>query len=718
MGIEVFFDKDKSTDTVNEIPGFPWVRHDADGFIWEEALYNGSYRTVNCSAMGRCMSREQVFGKLNSNRWFGNHLLAFQLEINGQLLKRDWRWENEIREECDDGSVKTVVKLAHNMLPVSVDIHTYLDGTSFITRWLEVKNTGDKPLAVSRIFPLSGIFMEYKDSAIITDEYRPKYSLGTFKQNFIFAEGEFAWQALQKGTFRIDTWRSFYNPPLFIVKNEVSGEMIVIHFETTVNMQVEFSYHGDPMYVRFRMPAVDDYLHIRVGFADHASYRILEPGQTVVTPKVHFSSLYGDLDTCTNQLFRHLRKSVSARHAGPVSNPVEYNHTGYTQNATVTKGLLFKEVDVAASIGAELFVVDAGWFGPADSHWGNSMGDWSENPLLENGLCEVFDYARSKGMMCGLWVAIENVNSELEFIKKHPDWLLVIDGGKAGLLDITKPEVEEYMYETIVSLIEKFRLDCFRIDGGCSNAAERISHNYIESTMWEYFDALYRIFEKVKKRFPNLYLENCSAGGGRIDMGLMSRFNWTQISDNWNPAQQVRILNGVTMAIPPEQCMYLAGAINQNTADPDFLVRAGIFGQFCASGVFPQVEKSNVFALNRWRHAIDIYKREVRPILSTCKVYHHTPIQNYSNKGEWVILEYVAEDESRAVVGVFRLPDAEDSEYRFKARGFDISKNYSVYFDNLERTIVVSGRILCLEGIDIKVDGKMKSELLLIKETE
>jgi len=61
-----------------------------------------------------------------------------------------------------------------------------------------------------------------------------------------------------------------------------------------------------------------------------------------------------------------------------------------------------------------------------------------------------------------------------------------------------------------------FRLD-YNIDqfGGGFNRKGEI----YENTLWRYMEAIYDIFDRVGKRFPNLQLENCSSDGGRTDIG-------------------------------------------------------------------------------------------------------------------------------------------------------------------------------------------------------
>ncbi len=715
MRCNITIDKTKSLSTAQDIPAFPWVKADAGKFVWEEMFIDNSLISLYHSAMGRCSSRERAYCQYRNTDILREHLAVFELEVNGQLLRGRWKWTGDKLETTGDGFKKLTVDLEYDDMPIKVQVHSLLDGSSFLVRWLEIYNMSrEESFALSRVFPwCTAVAIKEGDTSILTKPEHESYLLGRYKSYGWGMEGEFGWEKLNEGTMKIEATKTNFNPPMFIVKNEYTGEHTIIHFECSGSFQAEFTNSfGNSK--RIQCPWKNDYVHVKIGLAGKAPYRILYPGESASTPPVHISMLYGDLDSCVNELHEHLRCSVIPKQPAGIPHPIEYNHTGYTANAQISRQLLMDEVDVAASIGIELFLVDAGWYGPKEKHWTEAAGEWYENPLLEGGLKDIYDYARKKGMKCGIWLPIEWANKQSVFAKKFIDGY--IGGENSIILDVTNPEVEAYMFETITGVIEKYKLDCFRIDDGYDAIKEKTNGRCVEDATWRYYDALHRLFEKVRQRFPGLMLENCSGGGGRVDLGMMRRFHWTQITDNWKPDEQVRILNGLTMALPPEQCMPLIGAINMRPADTDFVVRVGMLGHFTASGVFPVVEKSNQYGLERWKHGIDLYKKEIRPMLSSCRVYHHTPLQDYTEKGEWVVMEYASKERSKAVVGLFRLAGSGSDTFHFRAKGLDLSKDYALDFDNTDEQVKISGFQLCTSGIDIRIPGTLMSEILIIRQ--
>ncbi|NLG52120.1 MAG: hypothetical protein GX552_18580, partial [Chloroflexi bacterium] len=115
------------------------------------------------------------------------------------------------------------------------------------------------------------------------------------------------------------------------------------------------------------------------------------------------------------------------------------------------------------------------------------------------------------------------------------------------------------------------------------------------------------------------------------------------------------------------------------------------------------------------RHMVDIYKNFVRPFHATSRIYHHTPVVKGFDPHGWGVLELAARDKSRAIVGLFRLSDPAEPEYLLRMRGIDLSRRYRVTFDNSGETVVLDGFTLAKQGLPIRLDSPLTSELLLVE---
>lgn len=708
-----------------EAPDFPVVRFDSGSVVYQEALVNGQYLLVNGSAWGRPKPREWLWkafrGGAAATRPLRTRQHSFQLEIDGQLLVDRWQWVDG--REVDPGRAgcrEAVVTLSHTQRPVTVAIHTRLDDTAFLTRWLVITNTGDRPAAISRLCPWSGQLWDPIGSGWATMELArhpgPLFSLGRFTDSTPGMEGSFDWMAVPDGAYSFESMhgRSGWGAPFALLRNEVTGEVVVVQFAWSGNWRIDLFNDHEPA----RRPVSDARLYLQVGLAGPAPLRVLEPGEAARTPEVHFGYLCHDLDTSIQALHEHTRRSVLLPQPAGKEHRVEVNHTGYTRNDQITETQLYEEIDVAADVGVELFMLDAGWFGDVSDRWYEAVGDWGrESPLLASGVQAAFARARQRGMLCGLWVEAERMGAASQLLRDHADWQMTKRGEPIPNLDLARPEIARYFEETITALVERYELDCFRLDYNISigEGGELERMGYTENNLWRYYEALYGVFDRLHQRFPNLLLENCSSGGGRTDLGIMARFHWTQITDQWSPGPTLKIVNGLTLSLPPELCMTLLGAISDGVADLDFVLRIGLFGHFCASGIFPTLGERQMQARQRWRHAIDLYKSFVRPLLPTSRLYHHTPVQRQTEPGEWVVLECTGADRSRGYTGLFRLPAAVGEGYRFRPRGLDLSRRYRVTYDSLGVVREVDGGSLVDVGLHVPVAAAFTSELLLFE---
>ncbi|MHB1296316.1 MAG: alpha-galactosidase, partial [Anaerolineae bacterium] len=427
---------------------------------------------------------------------------------------------------------------------------------------------------------------------------------------------------------------------------------------------------------------------------------------------------YGDLDACVQALHTHERKSVILPQPKGREHRVEVNHTGYTRNAQIQESQLHEEIDVAADAGVELFMLDAGWFGAPDRNWPDQMGDWSqESPLLPSGVRDVFDRIHARGMLGGIWAPPEDMGEKSDLLRDHPEWQMEKRGEKIRNMDFSRPEVEAYVEETIAGLIERYGLDCYRIDGpALSGEGPETEHaGYNENVLWRHYDAFYRIMDRIHARYPNVLLECCCGGGGHTDLGMMSRFHWVQTTDIWSPGPTLKVTNGLSLALPPELLETLLGAISDGLSDIDFMLRIGLFGHFCVSGIFPSMGERQTDAREHWRHTIQLYKDFCRPMLDTCKLYHHTPIQYQREPGDWIVLECTSEDAAKAYVGVFRLENAEGDAYRFFPKGLDVTKRYRLTYDTLGQVCEVEGAQVLRDGLRVPVPSPFTSELLLFE---
>lgn len=694
----------------------PISKYDCKKFVFQDVFYKGNYISVPSDAKASHRKRVWIQRWLKGFHADKSHFNNFEVEIDGMRLRDRYVFEGQEQSVTVEGFELHVVKLGYPDKNVRIRVCTQLDGSSFLLRWLEIENCGDKPFVVTGIYPMAGIlYAEELSNNFRAEHLRPRSWVGTFNDNYYLGEGEFAWTELPKATLTFGHEHPMFNPPVYFLKNDVACMITLIHIETSMMTHAEFTRCGEFFFSRNINN--QDYVHFKVGADKRGTYRTIRPGESVVSPKVHFGQIYGDTDDAVNEFNEHLRTSVIPKRNQPILYPIEYSGPG-SDCCQIDKAYLMQEVDKAAEIGAEVFMMDAGWFGPASGDWYKQRGDWWETEYLENGLADVFRYAKSKGLMNGLWVEIEGADLSSKLAKDHPDWLIEAYGRKIPTLNIIKPEVRDFVYNTLCDIIERYDLDVFRIDGGLKEPSEEYREGTLEGTSWEYYEYLFDIFKKVRARFPNLYFENCSGGGGRCDWAIMRHFDWTAVTDSFAPAAQLRVAYGMSMAFAPELLLSCTNTSRMYN-DVDFITRSCLLGRIELGRCYEEgIEIANENLIDSWNRSLKIYKEDIRPIIGRSKIYHHTPFEPYMEKGTWLVWELATPEKDKAVFGVFRYSGEQTGEYLLKPRGLSPAKVYDVYFDNTREHVRMNGLDLIRNGYPIRISGNLMSEMVIVSEVK
>ena len=679
--------------------------------VYDEVLKDGRWQGRYFQGAGY-LEKEARACKLAQRPDVPSH--AFTLQLDGQSLQAGWALVGieELPVE-QRGQRHVVVRLKHTVRPVSLAIHTRLDGTPVIERWLEITNTGKSPAALAEVSPWSAVLME--QGAQCAGFNAPNVSVGAFADARWGGEGDFRWRPLREGTVRLESrsGRSGFGAPFFVVRNEDSGEIAIGHLAWSGGWSAEFTHDFDSR--SFGKSS----LWFKAGPQAVAPQRLIGAGETLVAPAVHLGCLFGNLDDAIQAMHEHLRRSVLLPPLPDCDNLVVYNHWSYTEHELSEKALRH-EMDVAADIGAELFVVDAGWYADSGTEWFHRVGDWTPGDRLPRGLKPVRDYARQKGLRFGLWMEPERIGRESSACKEHPEWQLRRDGDvRQSELDLTRPDVANWMEEQINRVVAEYELDLFRLDYNINTweGGQRMHDGFIENTLWRHYEALYGIFDRLRQRFPKLILENCSSGGGRTDIGLVSRFHHTWVTDWQLAPRSARIVNGMTMSLPPEYVDRNVGVGQDGhlRGDLDFQIRSTVFGHMTVTGLHPLGVRPNPVHVGRFKHYVALYKNFVRPFLRSSRIYHHTPEVPGREPTGWLVLELAAADRGRAMVGAFRMNGAAEELHTIRLQGVSHERRYRVTYENSGQVAVLDGHTLMEQGLAVRLNRPLTSELLLLE---
>ena len=276
----------------------------------------------------------------------------------------------------------------------------------------------------------------------------------------------------------------------------------------------------------------------------------LAPGGRFETPEAVMAWSDAGFGGITDCFGRYVNEALIPPYWKNRPRPIVYNSwEGCMFDFTEAK--LLRLGKLAKQLGCELFVLDDGWFGTRDSDT-SSLGDYSVNAKkLPNGLKGLGEKLNAIGLQFGLWFEPESVSPDSELYRSHPDWALHDDLGREDLLgrhqlllDLTKPEVRDYIVRSVGGILDSAPISYVKWDmnrHSCALGAKQ--HAFVLGL----YDVLRRIFEPR----PEILLESCSSGGNRFDCGMLYFSPQIWCSDDTDPVERLRIQQSLSYLYPP-----------------------------------------------------------------------------------------------------------------------------------------------------------------------
>ena len=301
-----------------------------------------------------------------------------------------------------------------------------------------------------------------------------------------------------------------------------------------------------------------DSVRMQMGI-DSENFRwVLEPGASFTAPEVvmiYSADGLGRMSRSLHDFYRaHLIRSPYLHR----ERPILINNWEATYFNFDTDKLLAIARE-AKKAGIEMLVMDDGWFGHRKMD-DSSLGDWYVNKeKIRGGLKYLADEVHKIGLQFGIWFEPEMISPDSDLYRAHPDWALQLQGRIATLsrqqyvLDLSRPEVREYAYESVAKILRSADIDYVKWD--MNRELSDIGSSWLPAAQQgevfhRYVLGLYEMQEKLVTEFPELLLENCSGGGARFDPGMLyySPQIWT--SDDMDPVERLRIQEGTALIYP------------------------------------------------------------------------------------------------------------------------------------------------------------------------
>ncbi len=301
-----------------------------------------------------------------------------------------------------------------------------------------------------------------------------------------------------------------------------------------------------------------DVTRLQVGINPFGFNWKLNPGEIFTAPEailVYSSKGLNAMSQTFHQLFR---KRLARGKWREKDRPVLINNWEATY-FDFDEEKLVNIAKKAFDVGIELFVLDDGWFGERENDCAG-LGDWHVNPKrLPRGIGSLSEKIRSFGMKFGLWFEPEMVNKDSELYRTHPNWIISTPNRKPNhgrnqyVLNFGLDEVVENIFDQMCKIIDESNLDYIKWDMNRPLTDVFDSHLLADQqgeVFHRYVLGVYRLYEKLITKYPNILFESCSSGGGRFDPGMLHYAPQAWASDDSDAIERLKIQYGTSMLYP------------------------------------------------------------------------------------------------------------------------------------------------------------------------
>lgn len=576
-------------------------------------------------------------------------------------------------------------------------LYSVFAGSGAVTRSLRLENAGKEPLTVTSLLSASVPLWNG--------------SLDAVHLNGAWArERRIVRTPLCPGDFRISSARGASgheeNPFLALCEknaDEFSGGV----------WAVSLVYSGS--FEAFCHTDIFGHVRLSAGMNHEVFSWLLEPGETLQSPEavlVYSGEGFNGMSQKYHALYRdRLARGYWRDRSRPVLlNSWESAYFDFDERR------LLEIAESAGRIGAELFVVDDGWFGRRTSD-NSSLGDWTANPdRFPSGLPALSEKLHAMGLMFGLWFEPEMVSPDSDLYRAHPDWCLHVEGRPRTqarqqlILDLSRPEVQEYIISAVSAVLSSAGVDYVKWDMN-RNMTEAFSAalppERKRETQHRYMLGLYRVLEAVTSAFPKVLFESCSGGGGRFDPGILHYMPQTWTSDDTDAVERLKLQYGTSVVYPASAMGAHVSAVPNHQTGRSVPLKmrgdvalGGNFGFELDPGKLPPEE------LEEAKTMVERVK-SLRELTRTGTFWRlRSPFE-----GQVTAWAFVSPDRRKILLCAYRvLCVPNTAPARIRLRGLDPGAVYET-----EDGRRFTGAALMYQGITLPLRGDFSSEVMVLK---
>jgi alpha-galactosidase len=566
------------------------------------------------------------------------------------------------REEPVRGGKRLVCAHTDANLQLRVEsVYESLDGLPVVRRFSRVTNEGNSPVGID--FLSSAMLHGLADPQSYERELRIHLAVNSWMaegqwhtlrpSEMGFVENErTSWSEAQAGS--IGTWSTERYLPMAMAENTKLG---LIWF-----WQIEHngSWYWEISNVSARDNNADD-VYAYLGGPDDlhsTAWKNLEPGETYQAVPVAVGCVHGGFAEAVDALTRYRRRACLRPRKDNSRCSVIFNDYMNCLWGDPTEANELPMIAAAAKAGCEFYVIDAGWYADLHEDWSQTLGTWQASATrFPHGLKSLLDQIRHAGMTPGLWLEPEVAGPKSVLAQKPDNWFLVRHGKRVLknsrlLLDFRNPEVRAYLDQVIARVVNDYGVGYIKMDYNVDSLqGTELNANSFGQGLLEHNRAHLAWLDGILNRYPDLVIENCGSGGGRMDYAMLSRLQVQSMTDQEDYLKIPMILVGASAAVLPEQLAIWSYPLEN--ADADQASFNMVTAMLCRIHQSGRLDSISTEAGKQVAEGIRIYKEALRKHIPEAIPFYPLGMSDVTNPNAPVALGMRAP--MQTLLGVWRL---------------------------------------------------------------
>lgn len=623
--------------------------------------------------------------------FFDEPCLQLGSDFGDRVLRLVFESANVFSDGKCESSLR--IKLRSENFPISIElVYSLNEASNALVRYAKIQNEGSQPLTFARIYAgavhLPGQVL-----------YDARYLAGKWA-----GEHQIRKITPEQGKFILESRRGISGPDanpfiIFSPKGKTTEE-----FGDAYSCAIEWCGNWKLCVEKNRY----NQLTVLGGWNDYDDTITIGSGAELETPKLVLTYSNAGFGGVSQEMHRYIRAKLPTWR-GSGNNPLIYNSwEACFFNFNIDMQLALAEK--AADLGAEIFVVDDGWFTNRDDDTAG-LGDWIPDPKkFPNGLLPLSKHVQKLGMVFGLWAEPEMLSPTSKLAAEHPEWIIAFDVDNPPLarnqlvLNLARQDVKDYILSIWDKLISENEIGYIKWDMNrylCEPGWRELKDT--SQSLWRnYGKHLYEILEQLTRKYPDLLIENCCSGGGRAEPGMYRYCRIVSRSDNADTLDGLKLFEGYTQAYPAETAIASVSScpngINGRTVPLEYRARMAMMGTMQVGLNLNQLDAA------AWKE-LKAYTAQYKRIRET--VHHATLFRLVSAyEAPYAAYQFVSNDRTHCIVFVFgQSLQFRELQPRLRLRGLIADAKYKVGDHDY------SGSVLMQVGLPLSLSGDYDSIL-------